>query len=326
VTRERGARILSLSGGAYLGLYTACVLERLEARLGGPLARHFDLVAGCSVGGILALGLAAGVPAAELRMAFERRGTAIFSSRPPPRGKLNALVDLFRQLNRPKFSGIALRGSIAAMLGADTTLADLPHAALIPTFCVSDGTPRLFAAGPWAGAEERELLAVDVAMATSAAPVYFPLVELAGGLHTDGGLYATAPDLLALHEMERRGGWTDGEVAMLSIGTATAGFRLERSLGRQFGLAQWADKHRLVRALMAAQERITERMLGERLGERYLRLDAEPTPRQARAISLETATPEAQQTLHAMAEATARQLAHEARIDRLFADERRSGR
>lgn len=311
-------RILSLSGGAYLGLYTACVLERLEARFGRPLAARFDLIAGCSVGAILALGLAAEVPAAELRTAFERRGTAIFSDRPPPRGQLNALVELFRLLHRPKFSGAALRSTIAAAIGAETTLGALPHAALIPTFCLTDGAPHLFGAGPWAEGAEGALRAVDVAMAASAAPVYFPLAELAGGLHTDGGLYATAPDLLALHEAERRDGLTDAEISLLSIGTATGTFRLERGLGRQFGLAQWADKQRLVRALMASQERITERMLTDRLGARYLRLDAAPTPAQARAISLETATPEAQRTIHAMAEETGRQMEGDARLGQML--------
>lgn len=47
-------RILSLAGGGHLGLYTACVLAELEARAGKPLGRCFDLIAGTSVGGILA--------------------------------------------------------------------------------------------------------------------------------------------------------------------------------------------------------------------------------------------------------------------------------
>ena len=37
-------RILALSGGGYLGLYAAVVLAELEARVGEPLARRFDLI------------------------------------------------------------------------------------------------------------------------------------------------------------------------------------------------------------------------------------------------------------------------------------------
>ena len=50
--------LLSLAGGGFLGLYTVKVLELLEARAGIPLARHFDLLAGSSIGGLLALALA----------------------------------------------------------------------------------------------------------------------------------------------------------------------------------------------------------------------------------------------------------------------------
>ena len=38
-------RILALSGGGYLGLYAAVVLAELEARVGEPLARRFDMIA-----------------------------------------------------------------------------------------------------------------------------------------------------------------------------------------------------------------------------------------------------------------------------------------
>ena len=54
----RPYRILALSGGGFLGLYTAVVLQGLEARAGVPLARRFDLIAGTSIGGVLALALA----------------------------------------------------------------------------------------------------------------------------------------------------------------------------------------------------------------------------------------------------------------------------
>ena len=39
-------QILSLSGGGYLGLYSAAVLAEVEHRAKGPIASHFDLLAG----------------------------------------------------------------------------------------------------------------------------------------------------------------------------------------------------------------------------------------------------------------------------------------
>jgi len=50
--------ILSLSGGGYRGLFTATLLQELEKALGNPIARHFDLITGTSIGGILGLAIA----------------------------------------------------------------------------------------------------------------------------------------------------------------------------------------------------------------------------------------------------------------------------
>ena len=77
--------VLALSGGGYRGLYTATVLSELEAVLGRPIASHFDLICGTSAGGMLALGLAADIPAVELKALFEENGNRIFGCRSPLR-------------------------------------------------------------------------------------------------------------------------------------------------------------------------------------------------------------------------------------------------
>ena len=73
-------RILSLSGGGYLGLYTAVVLADLEQRVGEPLGRRFDLIAGTSVGGLLAMALAFEVPMAQIVKLFVERGEEDFET------------------------------------------------------------------------------------------------------------------------------------------------------------------------------------------------------------------------------------------------------
>ena len=64
--------VLALSGGGYRALYSATVLAQLEETLGAPLAKRFDLICGTSAGGMLAIGLAAEIPAAELQALFEQ--------------------------------------------------------------------------------------------------------------------------------------------------------------------------------------------------------------------------------------------------------------
>ena len=72
---DRPFRILSLAGGGYLGLYTACVLAELEEMAGEPLGRRFDLIGGTSVGGLLAIALAFEMPMWDLRELFLRHGS-----------------------------------------------------------------------------------------------------------------------------------------------------------------------------------------------------------------------------------------------------------
>jgi uncharacterized protein len=50
-------KILSIDGGGIRGVIPAVVLAEIEHRTGRPIAQTFDLVAGTSTGGILALGL-----------------------------------------------------------------------------------------------------------------------------------------------------------------------------------------------------------------------------------------------------------------------------
>src|SRR5271154_4342355 len=92
----------------YLGLYTISVLADLEDRIHAPLATRFDLIAGTSVGGIIAIGIANEVPAASIKDAFERNGTEIFSARHPPRTSVGRFYDVLRCMLKPKYDPSAL--------------------------------------------------------------------------------------------------------------------------------------------------------------------------------------------------------------------------
>jgi uncharacterized protein len=50
-------KILSIDGGGIRGIIPAIVLAEIERRTGKPIADSFDMIAGTSTGGILALGL-----------------------------------------------------------------------------------------------------------------------------------------------------------------------------------------------------------------------------------------------------------------------------
>jgi patatin-like phospholipase/acyl hydrolase len=71
-------RILSLDGGGIRGAFPAALLARLEEHLEHPIGRYFDLIAGTSTGGIIAIGLGLGLSATEILKLYVEQGPAIF--------------------------------------------------------------------------------------------------------------------------------------------------------------------------------------------------------------------------------------------------------
>ena len=301
---DRPLRVLSLAGGGFLGLYTAVVLEALEARAGEPLARRFDLLAGTSIGGLLALALAYEIPMARLVRLFTEHGSAVFSSRALPSGALSRLLDLSRSVIGPKYSGEALREALQAEIG-DKRLADALHPVVVPAVDVGLCQTKVFKT-PHAPASQGDgrLRAVDVAMAACAAPAYFPSVRIDRHIYADGGLFAVAPDQVALHELEHFMGVDPGRVSMLSIGTATAHYRPAEGVRDDTGAVGWLSDGRLVLTLIAVQQQHVQAMMEDRLGDRYLRLDADWPP--DASLGIDVATPQAVDTLSALAHKTLR--------------------
>ena len=128
--------VLALSGGGYRGLYTATVLAELEQAMGRPIASHFDLICGTSAGGMLALGLAAEIPARELKELFEKEGNRIFSSRSLARR-------LFGFWLKAKHDSTGLREVLTKRF-QEMTIGDLKHRILVPAVNYSTGRGQFF--------------------------------------------------------------------------------------------------------------------------------------------------------------------------------------
>ncbi len=300
--RPEGFKILALSGGGFLGLYTAQVLALLEEEAGQPLGRCFDLLAGTSIGGLLALGLAYEVPMQRMVDLFVQRGTEVFSDRGLPGGAVGRLMDLTRSVMGPKYTGKALRRALEDELG-NATLKDARHPAVVTAVDVHTCATKVFKT-PHAAASKGDgpLRASDVALASCAAPAYFPSVTVGGRLYADGGLVAVAPDQVALHEAEHFMGVDLASVSMLSIGTATAHYRPRDGVDDDAGAVGWLSDGRLILTLISAQQAHVQAMVEDRLGERYLRLDAD-WPANA-GLGIDVAIPEASHTLRELARRT----------------------
>jgi hypothetical protein len=180
-----------------------------------------------------------------------------------------------RSVFGPKYSGAALRKALLAALD-DNRLADALHRVVVPAVDVDRCRTKIFKTphAPTSRGDGR-LRAVDVAMATCAAPAYFPAVRVGRRLYADGGLYAVAPDQVALHELEQFLRIDMARVHMLSIGTATSQYRPAEGVAEDAGAADWLARGRLLLTLISVQQQHAHAMVEDRLGdERYLRLDA----------------------------------------------------
>ena len=298
-------RILAVSGGGFLGLFTAAVLARLEAQAGEPLGRRFHLIAGTSVGAVLAASLACEVPMADVVALFRRHGPEVFSPRGLPAGPVGRLLDLTRSVLGPKYTGVALRQALEQHLG-QRTMADTLHPLVLPAVNVTRCVSKVFKSPHARGSRgDEHVRLLDATLASCAAPAYFPSVEIDGALFADGGLFAVAPDQVALHEALHFMGVTPEQVRMVSVGTATMGYQPSSGVDDDAGAVGWLSGGRLILTLIAVQQQHVQAMMEDRLGARYVRLDA-PWPREG-GLGIDVATDEAARILIDLAEQTVTQ-------------------
>lgn len=90
-------RILCLDGGGAKGFYTLGVLKEIEAMLGTPLYKRFDLVFGTSTGAIIASLIALGYEVDAIHKLYKQYVPVVMGASNPS-GKSKALADLADQV------------------------------------------------------------------------------------------------------------------------------------------------------------------------------------------------------------------------------------
>ena len=295
-------QILSLSGGGFLGLYTASVLAEIELRTGRPLADSFDLIAGTSVGGIIGLGLSAGCSAADINQAFLDSGEKIFSPKRPASNLLRVGARILSGLPKSRYDPAPLRRTIEQIVGTDTRMCDLRRPTIIPAVNLTKGSPKVFKTGHHRSfIIDWKLKVVDVALATSAAPTYFPIHQIDAELFADGGMFANSPDLIALHEAETFLNVKREDVRVLSVGTTTTAFAFSASAGLTLGSYGWMKNERLPSVMIGSQQALADDMMRHVIADRYVRIDRAQPPDQQAELALDCASPIAKRDLQSAA-------------------------
>ncbi len=218
---ERSYKILSLDGGGIRGVFPAAFLAKIEEHVQVPIASYFDLIAGTSTGGVIAIGLGLGVPASEILRLYEDHGPAIFDQgHGLVEDWFRQRVRGFRHLFGSKYSSAPLQDAVAEILG-QRRLGESRTRLLIPAW-----HPMLERVYIYKTAHHPRLetdykgLALDAAMATAAAPTFLKPHLTSDSIElVDGGVWANNPIGAATIEAVGLLSWPADRLKILSIGT-----------------------------------------------------------------------------------------------------------
>jgi len=252
--------ILAIDGGGIRGILPATVLAEIEERTGKPVHRLFDVIAGTSTGGLIALGLTrprehgsseAKFKASELIKLYTEHGPRIFERSlwqqlANPWGLLGPKHD-GRELERvleQYFGEYRLHDALTNVLvtAYDTAGAGAPAPAFFKSWRAHEEDPnfRAPARNRW------DFRMREVARATSAAPTYFPpyklddLMPRARSMSLlDGGVFAANPGMCALADAHRL--FEDAEPYVVSLGTGDTQKRISWGESKGWGVARWAQ-------------------------------------------------------------------------------------
>jgi hypothetical protein len=272
---DRDFRILSIDGGGIRGILPLAMLARLERDhlAGRSIATCFDLVAGTSTGGIIALGLARGLTAAEILSIYVDRGGEVF----PPHGRASRWIRGRTQYVWNRCDTPSLYGLIDEVVG-DRGLWESSIRLNIPSAETRRFEPFIFKTPhhPDYRLDWKESMA-HVAKTTSAAPAHFrPVVAPNGHEFIDGGVWANNPlmvavaDALACFDIKRE------QVKALSLGCGQTLFEMSGFRRRLGGLLSWTSLMFETMQIQSLNVVGQARLIAG--GDRILRLDLPPEP------------------------------------------------
>ena len=273
-------RILAIDGGGIKGIFPAAFLAGLEKRFlgGSSIARYFDLIAGTSTGGIIALGLGAGLTAAELRDLYINRGREIF----PPQDWLDRLLGKVRQSVLYRYDSRSLVRILAETFG-ERKFSESMSRLCIPSFEGRHSEVYIFKTPhhPDYKQDGGERMA-KVAEATSAAPTFFQPLEDGGYTFVDGGVWCNNPIMVGLIDALACFAVPRERIRILSLGCGdnpyTVGV-IKKKLG---GILAWKD---IIFAAMRLQSHNARGQADLLIGaDRILRVDA---PERRKPIGLD---------------------------------------
>jgi patatin-like phospholipase/acyl hydrolase len=239
--QAKSIKVLSIDGGGIRGIIPAILLAELQKRLEKNLHEVFDLIAGTSTGGIIALGIGTrannGQPYSpdELLNLYVQNGAAIFQKH---------WYTGLRELFRSKYSPRGLEETLERYF-RDTEFKTALTPLLISSYDLHAQRPFFFKSHVIATHTNWNWPVTAVARATSAAPTFLPPLHLARGHEdyalVDGGVYVNNPAMAAFAEARRI--YPEFQrFVVVAVGTGDRQDRIAYAQARRWGLLGWASQ------------------------------------------------------------------------------------
>lgn len=202
--------VLSIDGGGVRGLFSSILLTKIEKIIGIPLCKLFDLIVGVSVGGLIALSIGQ-----ECDKSSKLNLVSLFNKNNMQRIFNKSCWDKIMPIQtQPKYDGTEKKKVIQEHTKIKTFGETSINTAIV-TFDICLEKTKIFRS--WDN-HDKLLNPSKIGNATSAAPTYFPCVQIKDSWYIDGGVVANNPCLIALQEAHNLWG-KDADIRILSIGS-----------------------------------------------------------------------------------------------------------
>ncbi len=233
---------MSLDGGGIKGIFSAAVLANLEEDYDIKITDHFDLITGTSTGGIIAMALGIGMSPRQIVDFYISEAPIIFASKP--------FVKVMQYL-RSKYSSEGLGYSLEKCFG-DKQLKDSNKRLVIPAYNLGKDDVYLFKTAHHKRFQrDWKVKMRQVALATSAAPTFFPAFSAIDNIRLiDGGIWANNPIMVGITEAIGVLGKSLESIKVFSIGTT---YDLVKRSKKLDSGGFWHWKKDAVTALLNAQ-------------------------------------------------------------------------
>lgn len=229
---NRNFRILAIDGGGIKGIFPAAFLAELENILpeDHSLSNHFDLITGTSTGGIIALGLAAGLRAQDMLDMYMQNGAKIFP---------NSYFGWFKNLFMSRYDSGALEKVLYDTF-QNKKIGDANVALCIPSCDGTHGEVYIYKTPhhPRFKLDAKEKMST-AALATSAAPTFLKIQKHNGYKFIDGGLYANTPIMVGIVDALSNFKIQRDKINVLSLGCGTNEAPINRFQEKFGGLWNW---------------------------------------------------------------------------------------